>query len=195
MWVPVGKWYLIVYDVGRKGPDCPVIHRALLTNQDKFAIVLNEKRFHLALVMRLDMKIIASMLRQRGYKVTPQRRAVLNAIANDSDHLTPAEIYDRVRREHPDIGLVTVYRTLDMLDKLGLICEVHSAGNCRSYLLRRPSGHHHHLICSDCGTVADYTDCDIGELEQKVLGETGFEINGHLLEFTGRCRNCRDSGP
>ena len=91
---------------------------------------------------------------------------------------------------HPSIGLVTIYRTLEILTKLGLICEVHAGGNCRSYLMRRPSEHHHHLICSNCGTVIDFTDCDLGELEQRLTEETGFKINGHLLEFLGQCENC-----
>jgi len=146
--------------------------------------------------MMFTEKKISAILRQQGYKLTPQRRAVLNAIALNSDHLTPAEIYDRVRREHPGIGLVTVYRTLDILASLGLICEVHSGGNCRSYLMRRPQEHHHHLICSDCGTVADFTDCDLSELEQRLSQETGFEIAGHLLELSGRCHSCQsDSLP
>jgi Fur family ferric uptake transcriptional regulator len=101
--------------------------------------------------MRLTERKISSILRQAGYKLTPQRRAVLNAIAINQDHLTPGEIYEKVRKEHPSIGLVTVYRTLDILSELGLICEVHSGGNCRSYLMRRPQEHHHHLICADCG--------------------------------------------
>jgi len=140
--------------------------------------------------MLSEHKLI-SILRQRGFKLTPQRRAVISAIASNHDHLTPAEIHERVRREHPGIGLVTVYRTLDILAGLGLICEVHSGGNCRSYLMRRPSEHHHHLICSGCGTVSDFTDCDLSELQSRLAQKTGFEIEGHLLEFSGRCRNCR----
>ena len=130
-------------------------------------------------------------MRQHGYKITPQRRAVLNVIALSHDHLTPAAIYEKVQHEHPSVGLVTIYRTLDVLAELGLICEVHAGGNCRSYLMRRPSEHHHHIICSDCGAVADFTECDLSRLEQKLSKETSFEINGHLLEFTGRCRHCR----
>ena len=145
--------------------------------------------------MRLSESRIESALRREGYKLTPQRRAVLKAISQSRDHLTPADIYDKVRREHKGIGLVTVYRTLDILDRLGLICEVHSGGNCRSYLLRRPREHHHHLICSYCGTVADFTDCDLSELERRLSRETGFEIEGHLLEFSGLCRNCRSAVP
>jgi Fur family ferric uptake transcriptional regulator len=139
----------------------------------------------------LTEKKLSAILRQRGYKLTAQRRAVISAIALSRDHLTPAEIHDRVSQEHPGIGLVTVYRTLDILAGLGLICEVHSGGNCRSYLMRRPREHHHHLVCSDCSTVADFTDCDLSELQNRLSLQTGFEIKGHLLEFSGRCQSCQ----
>ena len=98
---------------------------------------------------------------------------------------------EMVRQELPGIGLVTIYRTLEILAELGLICEVHTGGNCRSYLMRRPSEHHHHLICSDCGTVVDFTDCDLSRLEQRLHRETGFKIENHLLEFAGQCQNCQ----
>ena len=111
--------------------------------------------------MIISEKKITTILRQHGYKLTPQRRGVIRTIASTQDHLTPAAIYEKVHQEHPKIGLVTIYRTLEILTKLGLICEVHAGDNCRSYLIRRPSEHHHHLICSDCGTVIDFTDCDL----------------------------------
>lgn len=139
----------------------------------------------------INIRSIEGVLRREGFKITPQRRAVLYTIADNRDHLTPIDIYEKVSLQHPGIGLVTIYRTLDILDKLGLICEVHSGGNCRSYLLRRPSEHHHHLVCSSCGTVADFTECDLSELAERLSNETGFKIDGHILEFSGRCVNCQ----
>jgi len=133
---------------------------------------------------------VKSILRRRGLKITPQRLAILDAVASSHEHLTPAEIYKRVSRDHPGIGLVTIYRTLEVLTELGLICEMHMGGNCRSYLMRRPSGHHHHLICSDCGAVIDFTNCNLDELEERLIRETDFTINGHLLEFLGQCPDC-----
>ena len=168
----------------------PYTASTMLTKRSCHASIANENRFHLSIAMTFTQNKIASILRQQGYKITPQRRAVLNIIALSHDHLTPAAIYEKVHEEHPGIGLVTIYRTLDILAELGLICEVHAGGNCRSYLMRRPSEHHHHLICSDCGAVVDFTDCDLSKLEQKLSRETSFEIDGHLLEFTGRCRDC-----
>ncbi len=140
--------------------------------------------------MRYNEKKIEALMRQNGFKITPQRRTILNAINLSREHLTPAAIYERARQEHPGIGLVTIYRTLEILTKLGLICEIHAGDNCRSYLIRRPSEHHHHLICSECGAVIDFSDCDLTGLEQRLAKETGFKINGHLLEFLGQCRNC-----
>ena len=163
-----------------------------LTLKGNCAISVIENAFHLLTVMRLTEKRIATILKRQGYKLTPQRRAVLNTVAASHDHLTPAAIHDKVRQEHPNIGLVTIYRTLDILANLGLTCEVHSGGNCRSFVLRRPQEHHHHLICSDCGTVADFTDCDLSELAHRLSRETGFQIEGHLLEFSGHCHNCRN---
>lgn len=138
----------------------------------------------------IEKEIIAK-LRQRGYKLTPQRRAVLNVIATSQEHLTPAAIYNRAKQEHPSIGLVTIYRTLDILAELGAICEVNPEGSSRSYLIRKASEHHHHLICSDCGAVVDFTACDLDELEQRLSRKTGFKIEGHLLEFVGHCQKCQ----
>lgn len=141
--------------------------------------------------MYYTQKKIENTLRQRGYKITPQRRTIIGAIIDTHEHLTPTAIHELVKRENTSIGLVTIYRTLEMLAELGLICETHAGGSCRSYLMRRPAEHHHHLICSDCGKVIDFTDCALGELERKLTEETKFKINSHLLEFLGQCRECR----
>ena len=136
-------------------------------------------------------KNLSTLLRQKGYKLTPQRRAVINAIAKSNVHVTPAELYERAHSEHPGVGLVTVYRTLKMLSGMGLICEMHSEGHSRSYLLRRPAEHHHHLICSGCGFVVDFASCTLNELEQSLVDSTGFVMEDHFLEFRGRCPNCQ----
>jgi len=140
--------------------------------------------------MRFSVKKIATILRQQGYKFTPQRRVVIQTIASSQAHLTPAAIYEKVHQQHPNIGLVTIYRTLDILSKLGLICELHAGGSCRSYTTSA-SGHHHHLICSNCGKVIDFSGYDLSELEQRLSLETGFEIEDHLLEFIGLCQACQ----
>jgi Fur family ferric uptake transcriptional regulator len=140
--------------------------------------------------MRLTERSITNVLRRHGYKLTSQRRTVIGTIAANSDHLTPAAIYEKVHQNYPSIGLVTIYRTLEILVKLGLACELHAGGSCRSYTIGAPE-HHHHLICSNCGEVVDFSGYDLTPLEERLSRETGFEIEDHLLEFTGRCQKCK----
>jgi len=140
--------------------------------------------------MRLTERKVAAILRQHSYKLTPQRRVVIQAIASNQDHLTPTAIYERVHQHHPSIGFVTIYRTRELLAQLGLICELHAGGSCRSYTISAP-GHHHHLICSNCSRVIDFTGCELGKVEQDLSSKTGFRIEGHLLEFIGLCQACQ----
>jgi Fur family ferric uptake transcriptional regulator len=143
--------------------------------------------------MRLSQRKITAVLKEHSYKLTPQRRAVVRTIVSSQDHLSPATLYQKVRQTHPTIGLTTVYRTLEILARLELICELHTGGSYRSYTTGVPE-HHHHLICSKCGEVINFAGYYLTELEQRLSRETGFEIEGHLLEFTGLCQNCQQNG-
>ena len=139
--------------------------------------------------MRLTTVRLVSMLRKKGYRVTPQRRAILEVITKNRSHLSIAAIHDRVVKKHKDIGLVTVYRLIEVLLKLGLVCKVNVKGGT-DYILRRPQGHHHHLVCNECGKVVDFSNCDLGALEGELSAKSGFVISEHLLEFRGKCRLC-----
>ena len=141
--------------------------------------------------MRLTANRIAGILREHGYRLTPQRHAVLKALASSHECLTPDALLERARGFSPTIGRVTVYRTLDILNRHNLICRVHAPDGCRGYMMTRPSGHHHHLVCSACGATIDFTDCDLRALEERLARETGFEMQGHLLELYGICPECR----
>ena len=140
--------------------------------------------------MRLAERNIIATLRQHSYKLTPQRRVVIQTIASNREHLTPADIYEKVHQQRPDVGLVTIYRTLELLTRLKLICELHTEGGYRSYTVSAP-GHHHHLICTKCGKVVDFPVCELGEMQQTLSRQTGFKIDGHLLEFVGLCQACQ----
>jgi len=140
--------------------------------------------------MNLTKRKMISLLRQRGFKLTFQRNTVLDAITLTHERFTSDDIYTNIHAEHPEIGLVTIYRTLKILAEAGLICEVHT-GKRRSYIMRRPSEHHHHLVCIGCGAVIDFAGCDLSKLENQLTLETGFNIEGHLLEFSGCCRDCK----
>jgi len=145
--------------------------------------------------MKLTANKIAGILREQGHKLTPQRHTILKVMAQSHDHLTPELIYEKSLLEDPSIGRVTVYRTLDLLSNLNLVCRVHAEDGCHSYMMRRPTEHHHHLVCSGCGKVVDFTNCGLVDIEKKLSQETGFDIKDHLLEFHGLCRDCVISSP
>jgi Fur family ferric uptake transcriptional regulator len=134
---------------------------------------------------------VLETLRQHGYRITPQRRVVVEAIARAGGHLSPSELYARVYRQDPSIGVATIYRTLQLLESLGLVCQIRTSDE-QSYVLGPPI-HHHHLVCSGCGMVVDFTTHGLDELEQRLALETGFAIRGHVLDFVGVCSQCQSS--
>jgi Fur family ferric uptake transcriptional regulator len=129
-------------------------------------------------------------LRAAGHKVTPQRLAIINAVLESGELLTPSALYQKVKHTSPQVGEVTVYRTLDILSKLGLVCMVHTGENEHSYI-GRPAEHHDHLICSACGKVVNFTGCNVSGLEKRLSSQTGFTIQEHRLDFYGKCSDCR----
>jgi Fur family transcriptional regulator, ferric uptake regulator len=137
----------------------------------------------------MAISTIVKRLRQAGHKVTPQRLAIIRLVAASREHLTPSDVYERLRHQCPDIGEATVYRTLNILSELALVCVVHVGNNEHGYV-SRPEGHHDHLICSECGKVIDFTGCNLPELEKRLMSENNFKIKGHRLDFYGRCREC-----
>lgn len=129
-------------------------------------------------------------LAQRGYKLTQPRRAVLKVLAESGATLTPADIHRRAQAHCLRTGLVTVYRTLDLLAACGAVRKVHQADGCHAYALAS-EGHAHHVICERCQSVVEFDNCDLGALLAAVQRRTGYQISGHWLELFGLCPNCR----
>ena len=130
-------------------------------------------------------------LRAEGFRLTRQRAAVLAAIEGSEEHLGVREVLVTVRRNGPRIGLTTVYRTLELLAHLQLIRKIHLRDGCQRYVSAR-AGHGHHLICSRCDRVVEFSDCRLGAFIQSVAERTQFTIEDHWLELFGRCKGCRD---
>ena len=108
-----------------------------------------------------------------------------------SEHaLSPVEVFDQARSKYPKMGLVTVYRTLEVLSDLGLVQRVHQAEGCHMYL-RAAHGHEHLLICSCCGKASYFSGDDLGVLIQKISKESGFSIQSHWLQLQGLCQKCQ----
>jgi Fur family ferric uptake transcriptional regulator len=128
-------------------------------------------------------------LREHRRKLTRPRQAILDIIARADHHLTPAEIHKRARKRYPHLGLVTVYRTLDLLTELGYVQRVHFADGCHSYAASA-QGHAHHLVCSLCGKAQEFDDCDLEALIANLQRRTGYTIHLHVLELMGTCPDC-----
>jgi Fur family ferric uptake transcriptional regulator len=132
---------------------------------------------------------VKKQLRQSGHKITPQRLTIIKVVLNSTEHLTPSVIYEKAHQIDAKIGEVTVYRTLNILSELGLVCLLHTADNTHSYVAS-PTGHHGHIICSQCGKVVNFMNCNLQGLEKRLSSETGFDINEHHLDFYGKCQEC-----
>ena len=136
-------------------------------------------------------KQLQTVIRRHRRKLTPQRAAVLACLAQSPRQQSAGEILRRVRNTCPGISQATVYRTLEMLEGLGLACRVERGGGRQGYLVRRNDEHHHHLICNGCNRVIDFLNCDLAPLEERLHRETGFAPEGHMLELYGRCPDCQ----
>lgn len=133
-------------------------------------------------------------LKERGYKLTPQRRAILNVIIeNEGRHLSPEEIYEFVKKECPEIGLATVYRTVQLLEKMGVLYRMNfDDGVSRYELVKNTADHqHHHLVCLKCGSIEEVEDDLLEVLEDKIAQKYDFFIKNHDVKFYGFCKKCR----
>lgn len=138
---------------------------------------------------------VKTELKKMGYKLTPQRRSILNVILeHQKDHLSTLEIYDYVKKDCPEIGLATVYRTLQLFEEIDIINKQNFDDGCNRYELTDPQQdhQHHHLICLSCGEVSEMEGDLLEELEQEVKRTKGFEITNHKLKFFGYCKKCKD---
>jgi Fur family ferric uptake transcriptional regulator len=116
--------------------------------------------------------------------MTPQRRAVLEAIDASEGPFTAVELFERARRSHPGLGLATTYRTLELLRRTGSLHALPDA----AYVRCSPE-HHHHLVCLSCGSVEDTELCATPS-QQALTRKHGFRAESHELEIYGTCRNC-----
>lgn len=132
-------------------------------------------------------------LKEKGYKLTTQRQAVLDVIIQYSGkHLTTEEIYELVKEKHPEIGLATVYRTLLLLDKLELVYKLDLDDGCSRYELNKHNEdhRHHHLICMKCGSVEEVEEDLLDSLEEQILHKNKFIVKDHRVKFYGHCEKC-----
>lgn len=144
-----------------------------------------------------NQEYFKELLKKNGLKVTTQRVAILEVLQERPDsHLTAEEIYDCVKQKYPEIGLATVYRTIQLLSELNLIDKLNLDDGFVRYELGKTSEtetghHHHHLICVGCGEVVSFEDDLLEILEERIRAEKKFEVINHEVKLFGYCSECQ----
>lgn len=130
-------------------------------------------------------------LRQNGFKITEPRLAVIQVLATSEKALNATQIFDSARDNYSQLGLVSIYRTLEILEDLDLIQRVHQKDSCHTYIAGF-QGHQHLLICEKCGKAEFFEGDNLAKLFDRVAEESGFSITDHWLQLFGVCPNCKN---
>jgi len=139
---------------------------------------------------------IKKQLHAASYKLTPQREATVRVLLeNEEDHLSAEDVYLLVKEKSPEIGLATVYRTLELLSELKVGDKINFGDGVSRYDLRQEGAQrfHHQLICTQCGAVQEIQEDLLGEVERKVERDWSFKVKDHRLTFHGICKNCQEN--
>ncbi|MEK3881952.1 transcriptional repressor [Paenibacillus sp. PL2-23] len=139
---------------------------------------------------------IKRSLMENGYKLTTQREIIVRVLLeNEKDHLSAEDVYMLVKEKFPEIGLATVYRTLELLAELQIVAKMNFGDGVARFDLRGEDHEHmhHHLICQKCGALEEIKEDWLTELEERLEKEFGFRVLDHRLDFIGNYKEC-DNG-
>jgi len=145
--------------------------------------------------MEVRIEKIKQQLQSEGYKLTPQREATVRVLLeNEEDHLSAEDVFMLVKQKAPEIGLATVYRTLELLSELHIVEKINFGDGVARYDLRGDINHHHHhhLICMQCGSMQEIREDWLESLEVRLEQEYHFTVVDHRLDFQGGCRQCKN---
>ncbi len=134
-------------------------------------------------------RTIAAELAARGLRLTRQRRAVVDAVAASNACLSPLDVFQAARADCPELGLTTVYRTLELLGEIGALRRIHGPDGCER-LVPATTAHGHSVVCGVCGRVTEFTECDMTAVLAAARRETGYRITEHFLQLNGVCAAC-----
>ena len=127
-----------------------------------------------------------------GYRLTAARQVIIDTLVASHGHITADDLAALVHETSPQIGRMTVYRTLDLLCDLGLVRPIYQGTGAAHYVLLE-GGSHHHFICTNCHRVFEFERCGASDLAQTLGRQFNFEVQSHLLEIYGLCEDCKDS--
>ncbi len=145
--------------------------------------------------MEYDINEYKEILKKEGYKLTYQRKAILKVIMDfNMEHLSCDEIFSYVNKDYPEIGIATIYRTLQLFEKLNIVYKVDFGDGFSRYELNDGDGdhHHHHLICLKCGKILEVQMDLLESLEKEIERSENFKILDHSVKFYGFCDKCNN---
>lgn len=145
--------------------------------------------------MENRLERIKKQLHSSSYKLTPQREATVRVLLeHEQDHLSAEDVYLLVKEKSPEIGLATVYRTLELLTELKIVDKINFGDGVSRYDLRKEGAQHfhHHLVCMECGSVDEIQEDLLEEVEKIVELDWNFKIKDHRLTFHGICHRCQE---
>ncbi|WP_323704850.1 Fur family transcriptional regulator [Mammaliicoccus sp. Dog046] len=137
---------------------------------------------------------VKEQLHKASYKLTPQREATVRVLLeNESDHLSAEDVYLKVKDKAPEIGLATVYRTLELLAELKVVDKINFGDGVARFDLRKEGAKHfhHHMVCMECGAVDEIEEDLLDDVERRVEKDFAFKILDHRLTFHGVCHRCQ----
>ncbi|AME09010.1 MULTISPECIES: Fur family transcriptional regulator [Gemella] len=144
--------------------------------------------------MNIFEKII-KVIQKSPYKVTPQREKIVEILIENKDkHLSAEELYFILKEKTPDIGIATVYRTLDIFYDLKILEKISFNNGVSKYHLRQANNEelHHHLICTECNVIEKVSNPIFNKLIEYMKKEYEFEVQDNSLSFYGICKKCKD---
>lgn len=133
------------------------------------------------------------VLRGLGYRLTPQRLMIVEAVCDSDEHVSADEVFQEVCRRYPHINISTVYRTLELLKGLGLVTET-DLGEGKVCYHWAEKGRHHHLVCQGCGSLTALEDSVLDSLQEALRQRYSFRANLSHLAIFGLCRGCQGEG-
>jgi len=137
---------------------------------------------------RLDYMI--ERLKEKGFRITPQRIAIVETLASSCEHPGVEQIYREVTKKFPTISLATVYKTITLLKELGEVMEMGFGDESNRYDGKNPHPHPH-IMCVKCKSIIDPDLSSLNEMSKELSEETGYNIVSHRLDFFGICPNCQ----
>lgn len=137
-------------------------------------------------------KNITELLRSNGFKVTPQRLAVYEVLANTKEHPNAEMIFNSLQATYPTMSLATVYKTIDILNEIGLVQILNASED--SFRYDADTSEHAHIRCIECDRVDDVFDLDTAKFNADIQKDTNYRLVGQQFYFYGVCPGCQQKG-